>query len=338
MKSYLSIICLFFLLNGCATSPPAERDASVVDTPYHLASQDITHYKDVPERWDFTFDSSARPSTWQLGYQAADGKVELREYVLPGETVYNWRKLITSMYLKVDLAPKEYFQGFIENGAMGCPSLEFSVVEETQNTLIYKLGNNGCHGHPPQHEIGRISRTKSGIVWLKFSEKGPLSALTVETYNTWLSILRNAVVRRSLPLSALGPLPPNESSEYIESRSGILFNIQNLVGQFHITLKAKPKLPSGAYLVAHFENPANPDNPIVVGKVRQGSEEEVLILSPELKGIKCWNYEIVVYVYQDSSKSKLLGTHHQGIQSRVNLDKVKTAEDLLDAASSGNCP
>lgn len=36
--------------------------------------------REVPERWRFTFDSR-----WQLGYQDTDGKLSLREYVLPGE-------------------------------------------------------------------------------------------------------------------------------------------------------------------------------------------------------------------------------------------------------------
>lgn len=144
---------------------------------------------------------------------------------------------------------------------------------------------------------------------------------------------------RSLPLPTLGALPPNESSVYVETfATSIGFDTQKLVGQFIITLKAKRRLPFGAYLEAHFENPANPHNPIVIGKVRQGGEEKMVILSPQLKGFKCRDYEVVVYVYRGSSKSKLLGTHHQRIQSKVNLDRIKTAKGLLEAMIRGNCP
>jgi hypothetical protein len=144
---------------------------------------------------------------------------------------------------------------------------------------------------------------------------------------------------RSLPLTELGPLPENESSEYIETMSTLInFNTQKLVARFSIMLKAKQRLPHGAYLEAHYPDPANLINPVIVGKVRRGAASEVLILSPELQGLKCWNYEVVVYIYRGSSKSKLLGTHSQFIQSRVNLDKVKDGMELVMAMEKGNCP
>lgn len=51
MKSFLSIIGLIFLLNGCTSLPPAVKDFSYVDVPYQSANQDINAYKDVPVRW-----------------------------------------------------------------------------------------------------------------------------------------------------------------------------------------------------------------------------------------------------------------------------------------------
>ena len=152
--------------------------------------------------------------------------------------------------------------------------------------------------------------------------------------------LRKKYVDRSLPFSELGPLPSNASSEYVETfGTGILFDTQKLTGKFNITLKAKQQLPFGAYLEAHFENPENPSDPIVVGKVWQEREQTMLILSPELKGIKCRNYQVVVYVYTEKTKNKLLGTLRQIIQSRINLDKVRSTKDLVEALmAGGNCP
>lgn len=143
----------------------------------------------------------------------------------------------------------------------------------------------------------------------------------------------------SLPLSELGPLPENESSEYIETvASGIYFNTEKLVAQFTLTLKAKNRLPTGAFLEVHFPNPSDPFNPFVVGKVRKGGASEIFVSSPDLKGFKCWNYEIVTYIYRGRSKSKLLGTHSQFVQSRFNMDKVRDGGELVKALSEGNCP
>ncbi len=152
--------------------------------------------------------------------------------------------------------------------------------------------------------------------------------------------LRKELASRSLSLSELGPLPLNASSEYIETfGTGILIDTQKLVAQFHIELKAKPHLPIGAYLETHFENPENPSNPNVVGEVWRRGEQTILILSSEFKGLKCRNYQVVVYVYTEKSKDTLLGIHRQIIQSRVNLNKVRTSKELADAlVAGGNCP
>ncbi len=147
-------------------------------------------------------------------------------------------------------------------------------------------------------------------------------------------------VNRSLSLSELGKLPLRTSSEYVETlAASMLLDTQRLVGQIHLMLKAKPNLPLGAYLETHFENPENPGKSIVVGEVWRRSEQPILILSPEFRGIKCRNYQIVVYVYTEKSKDKLLGIHSQTIQSRINLDKVRSSKELVDALmAGGNCP
>jgi len=144
---------------------------------------------------------------------------------------------------------------------------------------------------------------------------------------------------RSLPLSALGPLPQNVSSEYLETKStGISMDFEKKVAQVSIALVSKAGLPSGAYLEVNFENPADPAAPIVVKRSRQGGEQEMFIVSPEFKGLKCRNYQVMVHVFRDGSKSELLGVHRQIIQSRVNLDRIGSPKDLIQAGSQGICP
>ena len=147
------------------------------------------------------------------------------------------------------------------------------------------------------------------------------------------------VAAPSLSLDQLGPLPDSESSEYLTTTgTGILMNTQELVGQISISLKAKPRLPRGAYLEAYFPNPVSPSNPAVIGEVFEIVASEVVILSPESKGFKCWNYEVVVFVYRDTSKGELLGIHHQTVQARVDMNKVRNVDELLMAMAHGNCP
>jgi hypothetical protein len=115
----------------------------------------------------------------------------------------------------------------------------------------------------------------------------------------------------SAVLKDLGPLPENISSKYLITKStGItIVNWKKGIAQYSIMLRAKPDLPYDAYLEAHFDNPKDSSTPLVVGKLRKGGQKEIFIMSPEFQGLKCWNYEAVIYVYRDKTKSQLLGVH-----------------------------
>ena len=103
-------------------------------------------------------------------------------------------------------------------------------------------------------------------------------------------------------------------------------------------LKARSGLPFGAVLDVHFENPNNKENPYVNTVRRQGAEDEIFIMSRRFKGLKCGNYLVEIFIYRTPAKDRLLATHRQFVQSRVNLEKVKSTMDLLNASREGNCP
>ena len=143
---------------------------------------------------------------------------------------------------------------------------------------------------------------------------------------------------RSLPLKKLGPLPDNTKSEFLSTTStGISFKFKQKVGQFTLTLEPKG-LQDGMLLEIHFPDPGDPDRKDIVEKVLQPGETTILVLSPYSQDFKCWNYGVEVFIYGDESKSELLGTHFQTIQSRVDLSKAKDALDLLTAMQGGRCP
>ena len=199
------------------------------------------------------------------------------------------------------------------------------------NAAIYKWVDEDGNIHygespPPEREAQEIK-----------PEAGP-SMVEIERAQERLKRLQAA--SRSLTLKALGPLPENVSSRYLATKStGITtVNWKKRIAQYTIMLSAKPDLPFGAYLEAHFDNPADPGTPLVVRKLRQGGQQEIFIMSPEFKGLKCWNYGAVIYVYRGSNKSQLLGVHQQTIQSRINLENVKSLKDVLEAGKHGNCP
>jgi hypothetical protein len=145
--------------------------------------------------------------------------------------------------------------------------------------------------------------------------------------------------RPSLPLNQLGPLPTNTASKYLETKyAGLSIDTKHLRAEYNLTLKACTGLPYGAVLEVHFENPEDQDTPIVATVRRQGGKDSIMITSPPVKGFRCANYSVDIFVYRTAAKTRLLGTHQQFVQSRVNLDKVKSSKDLIKALTTSNCP
>jgi len=145
----------------------------------------------------------------------------------------------------------------------------------------------------------------------------------------------------SLPVAELGPLPENVSSEYLETvGADLTFDMKKLLGQFYLSLKASKILPRGAYLEAHFPDPANPDRENVVGKEVGVAGSTLRLLSPKSGEFRCWNYEVEVLVYRDKTGAELLGTHRQAIQSRMDFSLVSDPAELTMALATlgSRCP
>jgi hypothetical protein len=293
------------------------------------------------ELWDFRFDGRR----WQLAHQNANPTGSIREYVLANQTADDWTELVTSLHMDTLMSVEEFF-GKIMKTNPDCPSMEVSVIEQRPGTIIFKGKHGACGGFEPGEYLQRLSQIDGGILHLSFAQKGQL---TQENLRNWTKILKQAKTRTkthervmqspSMTLSQLGPLPDNTVSEYIETVStGISVKPEKLSAQFTIRLKARRGLPAGAYLEVHFPDPADINKKDIESKVLASGETQAFIISPAHRDIKCWNYEILVYVYRGASKTKLLGTHRQVIQSRVNYARVKDDMDLVSAMRNGRCP
>lgn len=115
-------------------------------------------------------------------------------------------------------------------------------------------------------------------------------------------------------------LTPNAAtSEYFVTKSaGFLGTLKNgnfIDTYYTITLKIRKPFNEGAYIEAAFEKPSDSTSTICVEKSIIPDDEEVSIESPIITGFRNHkNYEVIVYVYSDKSKSNLIGQHKQLIR------------------------
>ena len=154
-----------------------------------VGAPDAKKPADVPERWTFRFDDRQ----WELGHQAANRQEAIREYVLAGQTVENWQELVTSHYFAHGVPPRSYFEQLKAGLSPGCPSLSISVLEESEDNILFEWRHNGCQGFPAQHQVERATRSGTMTLVLSFVQK--TNELAPEKRGAWLAILKDASIQ-----------------------------------------------------------------------------------------------------------------------------------------------
>jgi hypothetical protein len=144
---------------------------------------------------------------------------------------------------------------------------------------------------------------------------------------------------RSKSAPSLGPVPNNAVSQYLETlATGFSIDTAERTARYGIFLKVRQKLPRGATFDVCFANPTAPESPFMLTKQWDGRSKTIFLISPEFHGLRCGNHRITISIYDTADKRQLLGTHNQLVQSRIDLTRVRTIEDLGDTLEHGNCP
>lgn len=153
-------------------------------------------------------------------------------------------------------------------------------------------------------------------------------------------------------LRRLGPLPPNESSEFLQTTgTGISYHWgdKDVTATFSISVSVKPTVPHmSAYIEAHFEHPHNPGTPMVDGKLWRWGMKELSFSSAPVTGLQCRHYTVTLKVCHSRGceqkkhdvKSNVLGVHRQRIQNRIDTRKLHSQAQLIEAMNDkgGFCP
>src|SRR5262245_32438968 len=139
---------------------------------------------------------------WTVGHRQSNGVQLLTEYVLPGQSVENWRELVTSHVFSPAVPLPRFVDLLRATLTNGCPSLVWNVIRQDENTLIYEWRDSGCGGWEPQHELGRIRIEGGNLYRLTYAVR-PKAPLTPDKRTAWLEILaRSPLAEGTLLASA----------------------------------------------------------------------------------------------------------------------------------------
>src|SRR5262245_59486492 len=114
---------------------------------------------------------------WTVGNQQKNAQQVLTEYVLPGQTVDNWRELVTSTVFFQPVPMVPFVERIHASMGQGCPSLVWNVISQDERTAVYEFWDEGCGGFEATHELDRVRIERSGMYRLAYAVKmkGPLS-------------------------------------------------------------------------------------------------------------------------------------------------------------------
>ena len=125
---------------------------------------------------------------WTVGNQQANQNESLTEYVLPGQTVDNWKELVTSTVFFQPVPLAALVDRIHSSMAQGCPSLVWNVIKQDEKTIVFEWRDSGCGGFEPQSELDRVTIESDGLYRLAYAAKGK-GPLAAAKRAEWLAIL-----------------------------------------------------------------------------------------------------------------------------------------------------
>jgi hypothetical protein len=141
-----------------------------------------------------------------------------------------------------------------------------------------------------------------------------------------LSIVFLTLLLLADPNLAKASPEPTQSKYFDTFGGGIVLNpsTQPVKINCALTLQLRQNIPSGAVAVADFENPANIDKPLHATHNFTSAENRITLISPNMSCVtNGQNYRVLVTLYTDAKRTKVLGTHEQLIDFTVPPDQLQ---------------
>lgn len=123
---------------------------------------------------------------WTVGHQQRNDFQSVTEYVLPGQTVENWKELVTSEVYFKPIPIAAVVKMFEAKLSRGCPSLAFTVIRQDEQAALIEWRDSGCGGFEPSSELARFAIEKDGVYRLAYSVKGSMKP---EKRTEWMGLL-----------------------------------------------------------------------------------------------------------------------------------------------------
>ena len=140
------------------------------------------------------------------------------------------------------------------------------------------------------------------------------------------SVTLSSLLLLAAPSLAQSRPDPTQSAYFTTFGGGMIFRTETkpVTPGYSLILDLRQNIPAGAVAVAEFENPANSSKPLFATHVFTANEKRIGILSPNLSCVTNGrNYRILVTLYNDAKRTRILGTHEQAINFNATPARVE---------------
>lgn len=113
---------------------------------------------------------------WKAGHSQKAKDQEVIEYVLDGESVLNWRELITEHNFYTPLDVKAAADNFISSMKLKFPSFQAQVLERDQDRILVEWWQTENTGYGPEHALLLLQSHLRGLYTISsisYAHKGP---------------------------------------------------------------------------------------------------------------------------------------------------------------------
>ena len=137
-------------------------------------------------------------NVWQVGHSVGNRSERRTEFVLRGEKIDNWTRLMTVQALKKSALPAESIETTVNKKAKEmsarCPETVWNVIERglNTNTILYEFRVQNCPPDADQHEIARILDGKYNRFRIAYAAK--VKALPPAERDKWIQLLSKASI------------------------------------------------------------------------------------------------------------------------------------------------
>lgn len=149
-------------------------------------------YPETPEMIQVNVYDNTR---WNRGSGTKSDRQFITEAVPKGQTVHNWKEIITMQYYSKSADNYSISQHLKEKQVLlknACPNISFKVLSETETEAVYKWSIKDCKGQEDQFEVARFIKTEHGIHRVSYAQKS--KAHDIAEHNKWLKIVKEAYV------------------------------------------------------------------------------------------------------------------------------------------------